>query len=339
MELLGSGGFGSVYKAKRDSDGKIIALKIIDIPKNKPNLVRLVKNEIQHLKLLSVPECNPFVICYYDSHFNEDKSKVYIEMELVEGKDMSKFIVELRSKNTLGTVYYYLLLIAKDIAEGLKYIHSKGIVHNDIKPQNIVIDNNFIPRIVDVGVSCFMLIPGYCKGKSGTARYFAPEYFLENKRFPASDMWALGVTLYLEVTKSYPYNFPSGSTVKDVFKIIKTEDPKKINTSNQQLNNVVNGLLTKDRTKRLTAQGVIDMLEVIPKPKIEPVKPIESVEFIEVVKPVRTVPADERSADEFGYIISKEELIKPVKTEIGGLTTRSISDMSIFRTIIDTLLY
>lgn len=268
---IGKGSFGVVYKAKRKSDStnpeQTVALKIINIPKLHRRVIDVTKKEISYLKTLSKPNCNPFVICYYDSYYDEERQQFLIEMEYIEGKNMHQFIDEIRENNPDEVVYYYLLLIAKDVTQGLKYIHNNGIIHNDIKPENIMIDSSFTPRIIDFGLSCAItnIIKNYCKAEGITPWYVPPEYLENKNRFPASDMWALGVTLYKTATEEYPYKL-SREKVKELFSKIQTENPNKLNTTNEQLNEIVNNLLVKDVQKRLTADDLLKKLEIIKRP-------------------------------------------------------------------------
>ena len=265
FNLLGSGSHGKVYKAFRKADKKIIALKVINI--TVPEQVNTVNSEIEYLKTLSTPSCqSEFVICYYDGFVDPDNNNQYlIEMELVDGIEVDKF-VKARPKNKTER-YYYLLLIALDVARGLKYIHSKGIIHNDIKPGNIMIQKgSFIPKIIDFGLSCF-LIDGeeteekYCITNVGTPLYLAPEFFdPRGFKTPASDMWSLGVMLYKMATGKYPF---IDNSVKGVLDKIKnasiTYQP--INTTNSLLNQVINGLLVSDDRNRLTSTEVISLIQ------------------------------------------------------------------------------
>lgn len=271
LELLGSGAFGKVYKAVRDSDGQIIALKVINIPDDKPYLVQQTDQEVEFLKTLSGngSGCNPYVICYYGSHYDPSTKQYFIEMELIEGGDMGKYITHLRNTQSPEVLYYYLLLIAQKIAEGLKYSHNKGITHNDIKLENIMIDTNGVPRLIDYGLACTtgrFSEGNFCVSTSGSPAYVAPEYFYEdNKRYPVSDLWALGISLYEGATGSYPYTLAE-QDIPTLFEAIKTQEPARLNTSNQQLNDLVNGLLVRDHTKRLTSEQVLTMLDDIPIP-------------------------------------------------------------------------
>ncbi len=256
IKKLGSGAFGTVYKVKR-KDGKIIALKVMNVSKT---VINIINKEVLFLKELSINDCHPFIVCYYNSFYSKDNKRIFIEMEYIDGIEMFDFVVN--SANTKSNILYRLLvLIAKDIAEGLKYIHSKGIIHNDIKLENIIIENvSNIPKIIDFGLACNMKSDrDYCKSRSGSPNYIPPEaLIIPHKRYTASDMWALGIVLYVGAMGFYPYTDLDKNLL---FKKIKTNKPPKLLTTNITLNTIVNNLLIKDHTKRLTAEGVLDIIK------------------------------------------------------------------------------
>ena len=196
---LGSGAFGTVQKAIRKSDGKVIALKIINLPKWNTAMKQMIEEEVKTLKRLSFPECHPFIVCYYGGGYDETNEKYLIEMELIEGRDMFDFVQDKSLSDE--ALYYYLLLIASDVSKTLKYIHTQNILHNDIKLENIMIqkDTN-IPKLIDFGLACnthtIDKLGAGCTKAVGTPMYLAPEFFqYRNVKLPASDMWALGLSL------------------------------------------------------------------------------------------------------------------------------------------------
>ena len=255
LQKLGQGTFGTVYKAKT-SDNKIIALKIIYIDRNKKQLIELTKAEIEILKQLSTPTClNPFIVCYYGSYYDETNEQFLIEMEYIEGTDMFDFVIKQPRSPT--ELYKYLLLITSDLMEGLSYIHTRGIIHNDIKLENIMIDKNFVPKIVDFGLACTTKDLDSCDAGGGTLYYYPPEYFQEKKRYYASDLWAVGIALYIAVTKQYPYESKSK---EGIIYEIKHKEFLPINTSNKLLDDIINGLLIRDPKKRLTPVQVLLMI-------------------------------------------------------------------------------
>ena len=268
IKQLGKGSYGTVWLAIRASDGKEIALKEVDISPDNVRLIAETEKEIDFLKRLSVfPECHPFITCYYDGEYIPSDGKFIIEMEYVPGKNMNQFFTDFKTLNSIELTYYYLLLVAKDLAEGLDYIHSKEVIHNDIKLENILIDLQYSPRIADFGLACLsqrveFLGPQFCKAQGGSPYYLPPEFWFDRTRYPASDMWALGICLYI-IVAGWPY---PGPKIEDLMKQVRDGPAPQINTSNKQLNYVVNGLLRKEMSNRLTARQVIDLLKIIPRP-------------------------------------------------------------------------
>lgn len=313
IKLLGSGMFGSVYKAL-DKNGKVIALKVIDLS-TKPviklhNEIKNIENEVEKLKSLSKPNCNPFVVCYYDSFYDYKKKKYYIEMEYLDGMEMNHWMgdlnifltyygyknnekimnyfkiskytnpfrtpdyldndVEIKYKSDLDDFeknkniikYKYLLLIAKDLATGLNYIHSKNIFHNDIKLQNILVENKTnIPKIIDFGFACTKDVDeNYCENQKGTPYYTAPEIYSDKDKFKKTaktDMWALGVALYKVITGKFPYDAKNLTIFKE---IVKNTKHKPIEITNKLLEKIVNGLLNRNPLYRMESKQVMELL-------------------------------------------------------------------------------
>jgi len=270
-EPLGTGGFGSVYKAlvkTKDGYRGPVALKIVNVVEvatfhdlSEYSVIQTLDKEVRILRDLSSDCKNNFVLCYYDSYYDESTGMYYIETELIEGMDFFDF-VNIQNIST-AMKYYYLLLIARDVAIGLKYIHDTGYIHNDIKLDNIMIDINkneprilYTPVIIDLGLAC-EIREGLCYATAGTPEYASPESVvpLENGatvRYPASDMWALGVTLYAAGKKVYPFR-----TIDSLFN--EQQAYPRFYSSNILLNTIVNGLLRKDINTRFTAEQVIQL--------------------------------------------------------------------------------
>ena len=253
---LGQGHFGSVWKASRLSDGKIIALKIINIDQRNPQALKDVENEVRILKKISDPKCNPYMACLYDYKYLPQTNEFLIEMELVKGDTLDYYINRLEDSKK----YKHLLAITKDVAKTLSILHNNGIIHNDVKPDNIIIDNDMAPILVDFGVACDNLsvcsmdkkVQGLCcKNVKGPNMYVSPETIKTGGYFPESDIWSLGVTLYLMATGSYPFR-SDGSSVKEITQSILKQDIITLNTPNEKLNSIVNGALIKDPSKRIT---------------------------------------------------------------------------------------
>ncbi len=267
IERLGEGAQGTVWKVRR-KDKKIIALKILSI--HDEESIETAKNELDKLQALATPECHPNIVCYYGYVLDTDNSNLLVEMEYIEGEDLDDYAKRLRDNKEYDKLYKHLLLIAKDLIKGLICVHEKDILHNDVKPGNIRIDTSKTPKFVDFGISCYAhdsckLGSGSspcCRGFSGTPAFASPEMYSSETRYPQSDIWSLGMSLYESATGELPYNF-SGlePNLRDIFQNIVDEEPKKLHTSNPLLNKIVNKSLVKDPAKRITASGINKLLK------------------------------------------------------------------------------
>lgn len=261
IRQIGKGAFGTAYKAIRKSDNKIIALKIIPItPTTTPTMLATLDDEINALKQISEPTCgNIFVVCYYGSYKTD--TQYLIEMEYIEGIDMFQFV-----KNpdlTKDYYYYYLLLIARDVSLGLQYVHEKGVIHNDIKLENIMIElSTYTPKIIDFGLAC-LTKTGECMKVAGTLSYMTPEFIKEEgAKSTASDMWCLGIALYAAVMKRFP--FPSYKIYEQLKNEILYHPVSNIDRNvlnGDLLNTIIQGLLRKDVVSRYTAAEVVAFID------------------------------------------------------------------------------
>lgn len=225
--LIGSGAFGEVYKAIRKQDLKTVAVKrILKTKEEKPGEI---SKEVRTLIELSQPVCNDFVVCYYDTF--EDNKYVYIEMEYIEGINIEKYLRDVSLERGIRTADHYLLLILKDLAIGLTYIHSKGIIHSDLNRRNIVIDKDLTPKIVDFGLAC-------------TAKRDCLNYQTE-----VLDVYSLGQAIFWLAQDIEPKRYSDSGNFKNIMRL---------QSSNVLLNTVVNGM--RDMNNKMTAAQVVKLL-------------------------------------------------------------------------------
>lgn len=263
IEELGSGYTGVVWKAQRLKDGKIVAIKLITIPNDqtRQTFVNRLLDEIEILKSISRP-CHPNLACF--NSYTLYDNVLLIDMDLVNGIDLHRYVETVENKETL---YRHLLAITKDLVPALKYLHQVGIIHKDIKPDNIMIDEDLFPVLVDFGVSCKVedicrldsTEINCCDSVRGPVNYMAPEIMKYRHSFPQSDVWSLGVTLYIMATGQYPWNLSWVSDAKRL-QIIASQEPAKLKTSNEILNTIVNGALMKDPLDRITLAEIEKLL-------------------------------------------------------------------------------
>lgn len=270
IQLLGKGGQGEVWKVKIKDTGQIIALKIMKASKNS-NIISVL-NEIDALEKISEPSCHPFLSCYYRHFYNGDIKQYLIEMEYIDGIELDVWAKKFWDSRNYAALYHNLLHLTKDLAHTFKFINNNGLIHRDVKPQNILITKNNIPKLIDFGFACDYKICNLrldnkspvrecCKGYVGTPVFSPPEVIEYGISYPVSDIWSLGSTLYYLATGNFAYNFTDKSSVESVLLTIIDKEPHKLNTENILLNEIVNLSLIKDPKDRLTIDQLIKMLK------------------------------------------------------------------------------
>lgn len=267
IEKVGQGAFGTVWKAYDKQRGEIIALKVVNMYNNK-QAEEAVK-ELRNLEKISQPACHPFLACYYGHFMDNRNNKLYIEMEFINGLELGKWANYVKPQMLKEAYYNTLLALVKDLANGLAFAHSKGLIHRDIKPANILITERNVPKIVDFGIACSahlckMNYQFYdkecCRGRAGTPFFMSPETVNNGESYFASDVWSLGVTIFYLAANRYPFNFSQSGDINSVLFTISRDEPLKLTTSNQKLNQLVNACLIKDHTRRITVAEIIAYL-------------------------------------------------------------------------------
>jgi len=270
LKQLGKGAQGTVYQAVRKDNGKMVAIKVLKVKYESKEYIQAI-NETEMLEEISKPQCNPFLSCYYEHSYDMEKQELLIEMEFIQGITLDDYSKDIYKTGNYDKLYLHLRLITKDIITGLQLVHQKGIIHNDIKPINILIDKDLTPKLIDFGVACKTKICNYdhhqvkcCPGFSGTPYYASPEMIDTNERYFASDVWSLGVTLYFCATGgNYPFIFEKGDKVINVLSKISSQEPLLLNTRDEMLNEIVNGCLKKNIADRLTTEQIHNILNTI----------------------------------------------------------------------------
>ncbi len=196
-DKLGSGSFGTTYKANSEYWGDF-ALKVYDKGSKKDAI-----NEVKALAKLKISGKHINVAQLYDYEISDDYS--FVASEFVEGKNLleerlSQMGESARRERTfLPMDRKTLVFLFEKISSGLEFIHSAGIVHNDLKLENIMIDENMNPKIIDLGLAGM-------RGRSAVI-YGAPEVILDNQKpTTRSDVYQLGILFYYLATGHPPFS-------------------------------------------------------------------------------------------------------------------------------------
>jgi len=241
IKKLGAGGMGEVYLAEDITLNRKVALKFLSVDETiEPDVKKRFLQEAQAAAALN----HPNIITIYE--VGEDQDRSYIAMEYVDGRPLKDLIV------VQGLSVDQLLNFAIQIGEGLAKAHQAGIVHCDIKSDNILVDQDNRAKILDFGLAQLKGISGFGPDTTaGTPGYMSPEQIEGGGLDPRTDVFSLGVVLYEMVTCRLPF---TGAHPTAVAYSILNEKPAPLNRSRPEiparLQTIVDRALAKNRGER-----------------------------------------------------------------------------------------
>ena len=204
-ELIGSGGMANVYKAVMLGHngpvpvGTVVAVKVLRQEyTHDPDLVRRFKNESKAISLLN----HPNIVKVYDVSVNDDLQ--YIVMEYVDGMTLREYLNERGGKLSSRETVHFISQILK----ALEHAHANGVVHRDIKPQNIMLLDNGQLRMMDFGIARISRADNQLLvGKAmGSVHYISPEQAKGDETDCTSDIYSVGVMMYEMLSGHLPFD-------------------------------------------------------------------------------------------------------------------------------------
>ena len=288
ISKLGQGGFGAVYKVEYKN--QFYALKMYD--PSKPGSLEDLNREYEIGIKVTSPEknCHPFIACIYEKGVTQN-NEYYLVMEYIEGNDLQK-IIDI-NKNWTFITEFDIIKLMKYIIKGIDYLHSKDIIHMDIKPLNIMFNKNHMKlKIIDLGVACLNYFDpidselrcfNYVTNKGyvvGTLDYLSPEMFIigeyinNNKNnttinqdmYIKNDIWALGITFAELCNYKFGHILPKNLgryIAENIVKNIDNPNPpfdSKV-YKNPLIKNIIEGCLKSDYRKRLNTKQLLNMIK------------------------------------------------------------------------------
>ena len=300
IEKIGEGGMAYVFKARDNLLNRYVAIKILKEEFSKDEVfVKRFRTEAQSAASL----IHPNIVSVFD--VGEDRGISFIVMELLESKTLKDYI---QAKGPLSSEL--TLKIAAQIASALEAAHKAHIVHRDIKPQNIILNQNLVAKVTDFGIAkvtntSTATITSFGK-TMGSVHYFSPEHAKGGYTDAKSDLYSLGVVMYEMATGKLP--FDADTPVSVALKHIQETpiEPKQINPNvSQALNQIIMKAMEKSTANRY--QTATEMLTDI---SIALAKPTSSL----VARPQSSIEAGDTQVIPTLNDSEDENLVPNVRT-------------------------
>ena len=261
ISAIGKGGMGEVFLAEDTKLKRQVALKILpsEFAEDKDRMSRFVR-EAQSASALN----HPNIITIYE--IGESDGTHFIATEFIDGKTLNDY----KKANPLN--YKSALEIAIQVASALDEAHSAGIVHRDIKPDNVMVRSNGLAKILDFGIAkvtataasdeeaaTTILAQTQAGMIIGTPNYMSPEQARGKDVDHQTDIFSFGVVFYEMLSGDSPFK---GETVSDVIAAVLTKEPKRLNDIPIGLEEILNKSLEKNKKNRYqTAKDLLRDLQ------------------------------------------------------------------------------
>ncbi len=304
-ELIGTGGMSVVYSAFDILEKRLVAIKILkDEFLNNQDFMRRFKNESRTIAMLS----HPNIVKVFDVSLG-DKIQ-YIVMEYVDGITLKEFISKKEKVKWKDAIFF-----TGQILDALSHAHKRGIIHRDIKPQNIMLLRDGTIKVTDFGISKYLGYETYTLTDKtiGSVHYIAPEQAKGGTTDERTDIYSVGVLLYEMLTGTLPFNADNAVSVA----IMQLQsDPKPLRELDANIPEGLEEITLKamQKNSRFRYSSIDDMMEAINEFKKNPSIKFDYNYFVDsaptkYIDVIDSVKASKRNfdLDDESAVISKEQ--------------------------------
>ena len=248
-EVVGQGGMSTVYKAHDSLLERYVALKVLHQQYNEDeDFVERFKREARSVAQLQ----HPNIVTVIDR--GEEDGRQYIVFEFIDGENLKELVVRKGRLEVRDA-----LEIADEVAQGLAFAHENGLVHRDVKPQNVLLNGDGRAKVTDFGIARSLDVEhGVTQTGTilGTSNYIAPEQATGQPVDAHTDVYSLGIVLYEMITGELP--FPGESFVAIAMKHIQQPSPNVLDIRGDvplRVASMIDRALEKDPEQRFPTMG------------------------------------------------------------------------------------
>ncbi|MDX5476256.1 MAG: Stk1 family PASTA domain-containing Ser/Thr kinase [Bacillaceae bacterium] len=315
LEAIGSGGMATVYLAHDMILARDVAVKVLRLDfSNDEEFIRRFRREAQSATSLD----HPNIVSIYD--IGEEDDIYFIVMEHVSGKTLKQYI-----QNSPVISMEKIVSIMKQLTSAIAHAHENGIIHRDIKPQNILIDHYGNIKVTDFGIAMALSSTTITQTNSllGSVHYLSPEQARGGLATKKSDIYALGIVMFELLTGTLPFSGESAVSIALKHLQSDTPSPRKWNRDiPQSLENVVLRSMAKDAFHRYdSVEEMHDDITTALNPDrfneskfVVPTDDEEATKAIPIIKGIGEVPLTENTINKVTPTpVQKEEKEKKPK--------------------------
>ncbi|KAK7099445.1 uncharacterized protein [Littorina saxatilis] len=254
VERIGIGACGAVYLVRHVQSKRRFAMKKIEIDERRKT--RTQQAVLKEASILSGLK-HPNIVAFHDSFRHSDEQHVCIIQDYCDGGSLSDRIQEALSKNTTLPEKQIMQWFIQ-IVMAVQFIHSKRVLHRDLKSENVFLTKNNVVKVGDFGISKMLdSTIDHAKTVVGTPSYLSPELCQDIPYNSKSDIWALGCLLY-EMCALHP-PFDGNSLISLFFKIIKAEYEPVSSDYSEGVHDIITKILVKAPEDRPSASAILNM--------------------------------------------------------------------------------